>query len=196
MSDDAPTPDVPPADLRPGIEPGIEPDIEPDTKDWTWVLDQRCPQCGFVASEVDVRELPAIVRALTARWQAALARAGARDRPRTGVWSVLEYGAHVRDVNRVFTERVRLLRGTDDPVFENWDQDAAAVEGRYPTLDPSVVADELAEAAEALAAEYATVRPDELERPGRRSNGSVFTVRTLGQYYLHDVVHHLHDVAA
>lgn len=33
-------------------------------------------------------------------------------------------------------------------------------------------------------------------RPGRRSNGSVFTVRTLGQYFLHDVVHHLHDVGA
>ena len=31
-------------------------------------------------------------------------------------------------------------------------------------------------------------------RPGRRSNGSVFTVETLGRYFLHDVLHHLHDV--
>jgi hypothetical protein len=32
------------------------------------------------------------------------------------------------------------------------------------------------------------------ERVGRRSNGSTFTVETLGQYFLHDIVHHLHDV--
>ncbi|MHB8274233.1 MAG: hypothetical protein ACYDC9_05635 [Dermatophilaceae bacterium] len=31
-------------------------------------------------------------------------------------------------------------------------------------------------------------------RTGRRSNGSVFTIETLGQYILHDVAHHLHDV--
>jgi DinB superfamily len=169
---------------------------EPDTKDWTWVLDQRCPECGFVAGEVDVRQLPATVRALTARWQAALARSTAAERSRPAVWSVLEYGAHVRDVNRVFAERVRLMRETDDPLFDNWDQDAAAVDGRYAEQDPGAVADELAEAAEAFAAQYALVRPEDLERPGRRSNGSVFTVRTLGRYYLHDVVHHLHDVDA
>jgi hypothetical protein len=27
-----------------------------------------------------------------------------------------------------------------------------------------------------------------------RSNGSEFTVESLGRYHLHDVVHHLHDV--
>ena len=32
------------------------------------------------------------------------------------------------------------------------------------------------------------------DRPGSRSNGSVFTVETLLQYILHDVVHHLWDV--
>ena len=30
----------------------------------------------------------------------------------------------------------------------------------------------------------------------RRSNGSVFTVGTLAVYFLHDVEHHLHDLAA
>ena len=40
------------------------------------------------------------------------------------------------------------------------------------------------------------VPPAALERPARRFNGSTFTLRTLVQYYLHDVVHHLHDVGA
>jgi len=38
------------------------------------------------------------------------------------------------------------------------------------------------------------VRPEQWERIGHRSNGAVFTVRTLGIYCLHDLVHHLHDV--
>jgi hypothetical protein len=38
------------------------------------------------------------------------------------------------------------------------------------------------------------VTREEYERPGRRSNGSVFTVETLGVYFLHDIEHHVHDV--
>ena len=32
-------------------------------------------------------------------------------------------------------------------------------------------------------------------RTGRRSDGARFTVTTLGQYLVHDPVHHLNDVA-
>jgi hypothetical protein len=84
----------------------------------------------------------------------------------------------------------------DDPQFPNWDQDATAAAERYDRQDPGRVADELADAAAALAAGFAAVRPDQWDRAGRRSNGSTFTVTTLGQYFLHDVVHHLHDVRA
>lgn len=38
------------------------------------------------------------------------------------------------------------------------------------------------------------MREEDWERRGLRSNGSEFTVLTLAQYFLHDVVHHLHDV--
>ena len=41
---------------------------------------------------------------------------------------------------------------------------------------------------------YASVTPDQVERRGVRSNGDSFTTLTLGQYHLHDVVHHLHDI--
>ena len=36
--------------------------IQPDTKDWTWVLDKRCPECGFDASAVSFLEIPRLVR--------------------------------------------------------------------------------------------------------------------------------------
>jgi hypothetical protein len=171
-------------------------DVEPDTKDWTWVLERPCPECGFVAADVEVQEVPARVRSLSPRWRAALARQDARERPAAGVWSPLEYGAHVRDVHRVFAGRLQAMVTVDDPLFDNWDQDAAAVAGRYREQDPTAVADELESAAEDFAYAMEHVGASQLDRPGRRSNGSVFTVRTLVQYYLHDVVHHLHDVRA
>jgi hypothetical protein len=188
MTDDAALP-VP----SPAADPA---DIEPDTKDWTWVLERPCPECGFVAADVEPLEVPALVRSLTPRWREALARPDARERPAAGVWSPLEYGAHVRDVNRVFLGRLRAMVDVDDPLFENWDQDAAAVADRYREQVPAVVADQLESAAADFAHRLEHVTPEQLGRPGRRSNGSVFTVRTLVQYYLHDVVHHLHDVRA
>ena len=49
---------------------------------------------------------------------------------------------------------------------------------------------------EALADDLATLTGEQWARVGRRSNGSVFTVDTLGRYFAHDLVHHLHDVGA
>ncbi|WP_407319405.1 DinB family protein [Isoptericola halotolerans] len=169
-------------------------DVVPDTKDWTWVVDRRCPECGFDPTAVDPLAVGAAVRATVPAWQAVLARPEVRRRPAPGVWSPLEYGAHVRDVFRVFDERLELMLRTDGAEFANWDQDAAAVEGRYGESDPDAVAGELADAGEAVARRFDTVRADQLERVGKRSNGSTFTVRTFGRYFLHDVEHHLHDV--
>jgi len=171
-------------------------DLQPDTKDWTWVLSQRCPECGFTAADVDGAAIGSTVRDLAPRWVSALHRPDAAARPDPATWSTLEYGAHVRDVMRIFGGRLDLLLTQDDPLFDNWDQDATAVADRYDLQDPVVVAAGLADAADATAARFDAVADDQWGRSGRRSNGSEFTVLTLGQYFLHDVVHHLHDVHA
>lgn len=168
--------------------------IEPDTKDWTWVLDRPCPECGFDAAGLDAASYGAVLRREATVWPALLAAPDAALRPDPTTWSVLEYACHVRDVHRVFGERVALMLEQDDPLFANWDQDATAVAERYDQQDPATVAGELVEAAEAVAAAYDAVPGDAWERRGRRSNGSVFTVDTLGRYHLHDVVHHGYDV--
>ena len=170
--------------------------IVPDDKDWTWVLHERCGECGFTAADVDPRQIGATVRDLLPRYVSALHRDDARVRPEPTVWSTLEYSAHVRDVFRIFGGRLELMLAHEDPLFENWDQDATALADRYDLQDPAVVAEELVASGEATAAAFEAVGDDEWERTGRRSNGSFFTVRTLGQYFLHDVVHHLHDVHA
>lgn len=168
--------------------------IEPDTKDWTWVLQQPCVDCGFDADKVTTAELPEQLRSTTRRWSAVLRRDDVAARPAADVWSALEYGAHVRDVHRIFNERVRSMLEQEAPVFANWDQDETALAERYGEQEPVEVELALIEAAGEVAGRYAAVSGAEWERPGLRSNGSAFTVASLGRYHLHDVVHHLWDV--
>lgn len=83
-----------------------------------------------------------------------------------------------------------------DPRFENWDQDATAVEERYDLQDPRRVADEIDAAGTALAARLGAVEDGQWSRRGFRSDGSVFTIESITRYLIHDPVHHLWDVGA
>ncbi|MFD3510234.1 DinB family protein [Nocardia sp. NPDC058666] len=171
--------------------------IVPDSKNWTWVLERACAECGFDAETTAFTAVPALVLDSATRLGAALERDDARVRPDAQTWSVLEYAAHVRDVCRIFDTRLALMLAGDGvhaPQFENWDQDATALADRYDEQDPAVVARELAEAAERIAAAFAAVPADSLELRGARSDGSLFTVDSLGRYFLHDLVHHVYDV--
>jgi len=171
--------------------------IVPDTKDWTWVLREPCPECGYEAQAISRGSFGRVVRDNAETWSAVLARPTAATRPEPTVWSPLEYACHVRDVHRIFAERLRSMLEEDGPRFANWDQDETAIEQGYAEQDPAVVAVELAEAAHAVAAAYDDVPPGAeatWARPGLRSDGSEFTVDTLGRYHLHDILHHAWDV--
>ena len=170
--------------------------IVPDTKDWTWVLEQRCAECGFEPTAQTLAEVPRLVHDTAMVWSEVLRRPDASDRPAPGVWSPLEYACHVRDVHRLFAERVELMLTQDEPRFANWDQDRTAIEARYADQDPAEVDVDLVEAAGHVAGLYSTVTPETARRRGIRSDGSEFTIETLGLYHLHDVVHHVHDVRA
>jgi hypothetical protein len=168
--------------------------VVPDTKDWTWVLDCPCPECGYDASAVTVDLIPGIIRDNATTWEAVLTLEDAATRPEPGTWSPLEYACHVRDVHRIFAVRVQMLLDQDEPTFPNWDQDQTAIEERYAEQEPEEVADQLEAAAQEFVAHLSAVQPDQMTRRATRSNGSEFTVETLSQYFLHDVIHHLWDV--
>ena len=170
--------------------------IEPDTKDWTWVVERPCPECGTDVTSWSIADLPAVLAETTRRWSEVLTRPDVAQRPDASTWSPLEYAAHVRDVHALFAERLALMLAEDDPTFAGWDQDAAAVEQAYADQDPVDVEVALIEAAGTVAGVYATVAPDQVLRRGRRGDGGVFTVESLGRYHLHDVLHHLWDVDA
>lgn len=168
--------------------------ITPDTKDWTWVLERVCPECNY-----DVRSFPrertsTLIRQSAARWQEVLAKPDARGRPSEDVWSPLEYGCHVRDVFDLYNDRLRRMLEEDNPQYENWDQDATAIEQRYGEQDPATVAKELGTAAAALAARFHTVDGGQWSRKGTRSDGAHFTIESFARYLIHDPYHHLYDV--
>ncbi len=172
----------------------LPPEIPPEDTDWTWVIERPCPECGFDGPSLDVTAMGAEIRANAAQWAKLLDDPEVRTRPSPTTWSALEYAAHVRDVFLLYRERLRLMIEFDDPLYPNWDQDQTAVEQRYDLADPAVVATELTDAAAALADAFEALGPADWARPGRRSDGSSFTVETFARYLLHDPTHHLVDV--
>lgn len=170
--------------------------IEPDTKDWTWVLDRPCQECGFDCRHYPREETGARVRDNASTWKRVLGRNDVAVRPAPDVWSPLEYACHVRDVFRLYDYRLSLMLDRDNPLYPNWDQDETAIAERYGEQDPAVVTTELAAAAADVASRFDGVSGEQWSRPGRRSDGASFTVETFARYFLHDAVHHLHDVGA
>ena len=168
--------------------------ITPDTKDWTWVLERPCPECGFDTSSFPREQVVELILSNAGGWHQLLTGPGAvRTRPAPDRWSPLEYGCHVRDVLRLYDERLQLMLTQDDPLYANWDQDATAIAERYGEQDPVEVAAELTEAAQTIAARFAAVTGDQWQRTGNRSDGAKFTVETFARYFVHDPVHHLYD---
>jgi DinB superfamily len=172
--------------------------LVPDAKDWTWVLQKACPECGFDTQTVTRNALPGMLRQNAVAWGQVLAGEGdaARVRPSPDRWSNLEYACHVRDVFRKFDERLRLMLSEEDPTFPNWDQDETAVAGRYNDQSPREVASQVTSAADRLAHGFSELVESQWGRRGSRSDGPKFTVETLGRYLMHDPVHHLYDVGA
>lgn len=168
---------------------------EPDSKDWTWVLDERCPECGFDTRSPDRAALAGLTGIIGQRWAEVMTMApDPTRRPAPAVWSPLEYACHVRDVFDLACVRVGLMLAQDEPQFANWDQDATAIEDDYAAQEPRAVTDQLVAQSARFAAVVAAVQEDAWARRGMRGDGAAFTVESFVRYLLHDPVHHLTDV--
>jgi hypothetical protein len=167
--------------------------ITPDSKDWTWVLQRPCPECGFDARTFERERVGTMLRENAAEWAEVMRGENVAVRSRPDRWSTLEYGCHVRDVFRIYTYRLGLMLSHDDPAFPNWDQDETALAERYGEQDPAVVSAEIVEAAETLANAFDAVDGDQWSRTGRRSDGAIFTIETFARYFIHDPIHHIND---
>ena len=169
--------------------------ITPDDKDWTWVLREPCPECGFDAATCRPVDVAGLIRANAEDWRRLhVGGAIGPGRPDPGTWSRLEYACHVRDVYRRYDARMAQMLTEDDPLYPNWDQDASAVEDRYDEQDAGEVIAALVAGAHQVADRLDGIDGDQWRRPGRRSDGAVFTLDTISRYLVHDPIHHIWDV--
>jgi hypothetical protein len=168
--------------------------IVPDTKDWTCVLARTCPECGFDSTGIAPDDVPELIRKNAAGWRAVMQQPALAERPADDRWSKLEYACHVRDVFRLYDYRLHLMLDEDDPHYPDWDQDVTAIEEGYNEQDPAVVASELQAAADQIANSFEQVHGNQWQRTGKRSDGARFTVESFARYFIHDPIHHLHDV--
>lgn len=160
-----------------------------------------CDECGFVDASVTMTDAVAGLRGFGRRYRAPLTRflpgedgdALVRARPAPGVWSALEYAAHVRDVFDWYDGWVRRSLVEDRPVAAGPGADEAAEAGAYNELEPSMVADALAANAERLAATLDAVPEEAVDRVYVR-NGHERTVLSTARRAVHEGSHHLLDI--
>jgi hypothetical protein len=157
-----------------------------------------CEECGFVY-DTPREEIADRLRAFGPRYAAVLHHntdTAIRAHPLADVWSILEYVCHMRDVLRVQNERIALALATDEPTFASMRREERVSEERYNEQDPSVVAVELAQAADAIASSLDALTNAGWLRTGvyRYPTQAVRTVEWIGRHTIHEGEHHLLDV--
>ena len=170
--------------------------IEPDTKDWTWVLDQPCDECGADVRSFLRDDVGRMIRDNAASWQDVLARPDARERRLPNRWSPLEYGCHLRDVFLVQRERMLAARRMDCPSFDPMGRDERAEHDGYAEQAPERVARQLEDAAYMFVNVLDRFGPDDWDRtvmynyPGMSER----SLRWVAVHTVHEVQHHLLDI--
>jgi len=165
---------------------------------------ERCEECGFVYADVSPEEAAEKLRSFGRRYRAPLTRflagedgdAILRKRPEEGVWSTLEYAAHVRDAIRFNGYLARRVLTEDHPTLPAPNPDKAAVDNNYNDEDPAEVAAGIEERAEKVAAMVeGNDDPSSWERAtvwdGREGE---FTALYFVRNAVHEGHHHLLDV--
>jgi hypothetical protein len=134
-----------------------------------------------------------------AAWQEFLASADEsflRTNPEPGVFSPLQYGAHVRDIVRVYGDRIELAIAQDNPTFPQFSPSSEVFE-EYNTMAVGDLAVNLDAQALRLATIVGNLQDDHWDRTLVRDGGKdgVFTFTVHGQvcYALHESHHHLLD---
>lgn len=168
---------------------------------WQWARAQteRCPQCGEDPSSIEYALLGDALLEAAAAWRTFLHEADdgyLRTIPGPGIFSPIQYGAHVRDIQRVYGDRILLMLHEENPVFPQFNPDESAWAG-YNQISTDALSDDLEAQAQRLADILGGLQPDDWERTMVRDGGTdgvfSFTVAGLASYAVHESRHHLLD---
>ncbi|HEX4981058.1 MAG TPA: DinB family protein [Ilumatobacteraceae bacterium] len=159
---------------------------------------ETCAVCGFVWDDVADAEVASRIRA-GAEMLARLLRNApdvANTRPTPDRWSMLEYGAHVRDVMLVLRDRFVVGVVTDNPGFTPMYRDERVALGMYAGEEAVVLATEVEAAAALLVRMLEALSPEQLDRTCQYGypGPSTRTLRWMAAQAVHEIEHHLGDV--
>jgi hypothetical protein len=168
---------------------------------WQWARAQtdRCPQCGLHPGGMDRDALGGELLVSAADWRNFLLNADylyLRTIPAPGIFSPIQYGAHVRDIQQVYGDRILLMVHEDNPVFPQLNPEEGEWD-RYNRLDAAELADDIEAQARRLVDILDTLQPQDWSRTMIRDGGSdgvfEFTIVGLANYAVHESHHHLLD---
>ncbi|RMG81632.1 MAG: DinB family protein [Chloroflexi bacterium] len=105
-------------------------------------------------------------------------------------WTVLEVLCHLRDFDRIFHERARMMLAEDYPQLPAYDHEQMAIDARYNEQDLREVYEELAQSRQAFIAFFNQLDEDAWQKAGVHPERGHFTMLdALMQVGHHDVVH-------
>lgn len=157
-----------------------------------------CDVCGFDFDSVGRDDVGPRVAAAAETIAALLVQEpeNCLMRPSEERWSMIEYGAHVRDV--LLTIRDRLVIGLveHDPGFKPLYRDERINLGLYSQDTPAAVVAELGAATAMFVRLFDTIEPELLSRPVQYGspNPQPRTLLWMGLQAIHESEHHLTDI--
>jgi ADP-ribose pyrophosphatase YjhB (NUDIX family) len=161
-----------------------------------------CGECGFAYHEADAPNAAVAIRDGVATFAEVLRTIGddaAHRRPAADVWSVVEYGCHLRDVLLVQRDRVLQARFAPEGVPPEppamLRDERVDAEG-YADSAPGDVARQLTDAAALFANVLDRLSPDHWNKTivYRFPYAWERSLRWVAVHTVHEVQHHLHDV--
>ncbi len=156
-----------------------------------------CPVCGFVRAELAGDEVSPRVAAAVEAFVDVVTRAGdvAGSRPEPARWSILEYGAHLRDVLLSLRERTLPASIEDHPTGSPIHRDQRVDLGFYGLDSAATLSAELPVCAGLLLRTWAALPLGFEDRPLLYSpvTPEEVTVGWLGTVGVHECEHHLAD---
>jgi hypothetical protein len=168
---------------------------------WQWARAQtdRCPQCGHHPAAMERTALGTQLLESADAWREFLTGAEEtylRTIPAPGIFSPVQYGAHVRDILRVYGDRIVIMLDENDPVFPQFNPDESVWDS-YNRLGRDELADDLEAQARRLATILDGLEPAQWSLTMIRDGGTdgvySFTVAGLASYAVHEAHHHLLD---
>jgi hypothetical protein len=168
---------------------------------WQWhrIQTEACPQCGDNPAALPVESLGPLAVERAAAWRDFLEHADdayVRHIPEPGVFSPLQYAAHVRDILRVYTERIVLGLEQDAPTVPIF-QPPQEVWEEYNRSDVNELAADIEARARRLEEVGANMDQAAWSRIVVNDRGVygvyTFTLAGLARNAVHEAHHHLLD---